>query len=97
MATYINIAPLQANLGGITSKGYIINKKGNSVTMKWGAIKSINRKFYWAGKNLPVSKTQTFATPEETIVYIKDKIRRRNNEDYKKLPPGKKILKYKQF
>jgi hypothetical protein len=95
MATFIKIKPQESNLSGIASKGYNIYRRGNKVFIKWGAIKSQSRKFYWAGPNLPQSKVAEFKTLKETLAFYKDKIRRINNQEYNKLPIGKKILKYK--
>lgn len=97
MATYINIAPHDYNLSGITSKGYIINRKGNTVYVQWGAIKSRNRKFYWAGPNLPQTTTRTFRSLDSALYYLDDKLRRIARQDYRKLPAGKRILKHKEF
>ena len=93
MATYIKIAPQETNLSGIASKGYMINRKGTTVFIKWGAIKSINRKFYWAGKKLPMTKKIIFENIEETISFTKNKIRKITKQEYKKLQRGKQILK----
>lgn len=95
MATYIKIKPQESNVSGITSKGYNIYRRGNKVFIKWGAIKSKSRKFYWAGQNLPQSIITEFKTLQETKVFYNDKIRKINREDYNKLPVGKKILKFK--
>lgn len=95
MATFIKIAPQETNLGGITSKGYIIYRKKRVVYIKWGAIKSIIRKFYWAGVKLPVERSTTFKTVDEANNYFDAKIRHIYRQDYKKLPVGKKILKNK--
>lgn len=96
MPKYIKIAPQESNLNGITSKGYIINKRGVIVYIYWGAIRSISRKFYWAGANLPQTTVREFETPEEAMVFYKDKIRRINNEEYYQLPKGVPILKLKK-
>lgn len=95
MATYIKIAPQETNLGGIASKGYVIYRKQRIVNIKWGAIKSIIRKFYWAGINLPVERSTSFRTIEEAKNYFDEKIRRINRQEYKKLPAGKRIMKNK--
>jgi len=93
MPTYILIAPLKKNLSGITSKGYIILRKGNSVTVKYGPINSKTRKFYWAGKRMPTILTKNFKTKDKAILYYNSKIRMVESEEYKKLPTGKRILK----
>jgi len=89
MATFIKIAPYDQNMSGITSKGYMINRKGRTVYIQWGAIKSKSRKFYWAGPNLPQTKTTTFKTLTETMFYLEDKLRRNKRQDYHKLPAGR--------
>lgn len=95
MATYIKIAPQDSNRGGIASKGYQIYRRSGRVTIKWGAIISVSRKFYWAGKRLPQIKIIAFKSLKEATSYWVDKIGRIKRQDYKKLPAGKKILKYK--
>jgi hypothetical protein len=96
MPKYIKIAPQESNLNGITSKGYIINKRGVKVYIYWGAIKSISRKFYWTGTNLPQTTVREFETLDEAMVFYKDKIRRINKQEYKQLPKGVTILKFRK-
>jgi len=96
MPTFIKIGPLKKNLCGITSRGYVISRKGKIVLIKYGPINSNNRKFYWTGKKLPRLVPKEFSTINEAIKFYNSKIRMVNNEDYRKLPPGKKILKFKK-
>jgi hypothetical protein len=95
MPTFVRISAHEGNLGGITSKGYWIYKRRLVVSIKWGAIKSISRKFYWAGENLPQTKVTEFESADEALRYYNDKLRRIRNEQYSLLPKGKNILKNK--
>jgi hypothetical protein len=96
MPTFIKIAPQRSNQSGITSKGSIICRTGKTVIMKWGAIVSINRKFYWAGHNLPQVKHRKFRTIVEAENHKNERILRRSNKNYQRLPSGQSILKYKK-
>lgn len=93
MAYYIKIAPQESNSGGITSKGYVIYRRGLMVYLKWGAIKSKNRRFYWAGENLPQEKDVPFKTVPKLNNFFDQKTRHLSRQEYNKLPIGKKIFK----
>jgi len=97
MPTYIKISPLKTNLCGIASRGYVINRRDNTVFVKYGAINSNIRKFYWAGRRLPNLVPKKFRTIEAAKKFYKSKIRMVERESYIKLPPGKRILKWKEM
>ncbi len=97
MPTYIKIAPLKTNLCGIASRGYVINRREKIVFVKYGAINSNIRKFYWAGRRLPNLVPKKFRSIEAAKKFYKSKIRQIEGESYIKLPPGKKILKFKDL
>jgi len=93
MPTFIKIGPLKRNLSGITSKGYVMYRKLNIVYIKFGPINSETRRFYWAGKVMPTSIKRKFRTNEKAIIFYKNRINEMIRDDYKKLPPGKNIMK----
>jgi len=97
MATYFKIAPYNRNLGGITSKGYVITMKPRAVIVKWGSIKSISRKFYWAGRRLPQVKTIKFRTTLQAKQYYQEKVKDKISGGYLKMPRGKRIMKFKDL
>lgn len=93
MPVYIKISRQDENLSGVTSKGYLVERKGKTVLLQWGAIISKNRKFYWAGKNLPQSKIVKCKSILAAEAFKREKIVRRNKEKYSKLQPGHRIFK----
>ena len=95
MPVFIKIIRQDENVSGVTSKASVIIRKGKTVLLQWGAIISKNRKFYWAGKNLPQSKAVVFKSIIEADAFKREKIMRRNNERYTKLQPGQRIYKNK--
>lgn len=97
MPTFIKIGPLDKNLCGITSRGYLITRKEKTVFIKYGPINARLRKFYWGGRNLPTPVIKKFRTVERAKIYYKNRIKIVNSDDYRKLPPGKRILKWKDM
>jgi len=97
MPTFIKIGPLEKNLCGITSRGYIISRKGNTVFIHYGSINCFLRKFYWAGRYLPTPVTKKFRRKELAVKYYNDRLNAVEKEEYIRLPPGKKILKFKEL
>ena len=93
MPVYIKISRQDQNQSGVTSKGSVIERKGKTVILQWGAIISKNRKFFWAGKNLPQSTIVKCKSILEAEAFKREKIMRRNNENYSKLQPGSRIYK----
>ena len=94
MPVFIKIAPQSSNLSGITSKGYELTLKGRSVTMKWGQIKSVKRRFYWAGEHLPQVKIKVLKSKELAVRYYDSRLNEKKRRGYHKLPTGKRILKH---
>lgn len=93
MPVFIKIGRDDRLAGGITSQASIIIRKGKSVLLQWGAIISINRKFYWAGPNLPCQKINRFSSIEDAEKFKREKILRRNRGGFQKLDSNKKIHK----
>ncbi len=91
MPTFIQIGRHDGNLSGNTFKGYFISRTSKSVTVKFGAIHSVNRKYYWAGHNLPIVKVRKFKTEKEAIGLYNDRMRRRRKEGYSQLRSDTRI------
>ncbi len=97
MPYFVLVGRDDKNLSGNTSKGYFIRRSGNVVTVDFGAIHCRNRKYYWAGHNLPIRKTRKFKTEEEAIWLYKDRTRRRKTEGYSQLRSDARIYSYSRF
>jgi len=93
MPVYIKINRQDWNLSGVTSKGSIIERKGKSVYLKWGAVVVHGRKYYWAGPNLPQSKVLKFRSIVKAEEYKHERTLRRGNHGYTKQKPGVRIYK----
>jgi hypothetical protein len=92
MPFFIKIARSDKNLCGTTSKGYYISKSGKNVTVKWGSIYSVKRKYYWAGSKLPCVKVRDdLRTQTAADQLYNDRVRRRVKEGYFKLRSDKRI------
>jgi hypothetical protein len=91
MERFIKIGPQASNLSGYTSKGYGIIIEGKRVTVEWGKIFKVDRKYYWAGYNLPVIKIRRFGSIKEAERFKAERLTRRNKEGYKRLPLGTNI------
>ena len=94
MPSFVQIGRFDKNLSGNTSKGYCISRSGKTVTVKFGAIHAINRKYYWAGRNLPNVKVSKLKTEDEAIWLYNDKTKRRNAEGYSKLRSDTRIYSF---
>jgi len=94
MPSFIKVGRHDENLGGNTSKGYFISRSNKIVTVKYGAIHAVNRKYYWAGRNLPNVKIRKFRTENEAIWLYKDRVRRRHTEGYSQLRSDIRIYTY---
>ena len=97
MPQFVQIGRHDGNLGGNTSKGYFLSRSGKSTTVKWGAIHSVNRKYYWAGKKLPNIRVRKFDTEEEAKQFYKDRLRRRLKEGYKQLRSDSHIYAFNKL
>ena len=92
MPFFIKIGKSYRNLCGTTSKGYFISKSGKIVTVKWGSVHAIKRKYYWAGSKLPCEKVRAdLKTQIEADQLYNDRVRIRLKEGYFKLRSDKRI------
>lgn len=94
MPSFVKIGRHDGNLSGNTSKGYFISRSRKMLTVKYGAIHSVNRKYYWAGPNLPNIVTPKFLSIEAAKNMYKAKIRDRDNEGYSKLRSDVRIYSF---
>jgi hypothetical protein len=85
MPFFVKIAYQAQNKSKITSKGYGIKRVGTIVIVMYGAIKSINRKFYWMGAKLPMVLEYKFKKVEEANHFKKIKIKEKINTGYSPL------------
>lgn len=93
MPVYIKIGRDDRRLNGITSQASVITRKGKTITLQWGAIISVNRKFYWAGPNLPCTKTNFYSSIADAEKFKRSKELRRLIKGFHKLDSNKRIHK----
>jgi hypothetical protein len=104
MSYFVSIGSIPGNASGVGARGYFLRRSGSKVIRKWGAIgmtRTRPRIFYWAGPNLPRTKTRHYGSPkraEHRIRTLKNQklLYSANHEwhNYTKHPVGKIILRY---
>jgi hypothetical protein len=85
MPYFTFIGRYDKNLSGNTSQGYFISRSAKAVTVKFGAVHVVNRKYYWGGRKLPMVKVRKFKTIEEAKWLYNDRVRRRLKTGFSKL------------
>ncbi len=82
------------NLSGNTSQGYYISRSGKVVTVKFGAIHCISRKYYWAGRKLPMVVIRKLKTEEQAIGLYKSRVKQKLKIGFKKLRSDNRIYSF---
>jgi len=93
VAKFLRVGVNDSNVGGYTSKAWIIRRIGSNAFLQWGSVEvrraGHGRRIYWTHQ--PQQKTLRFRSHEEAIGYVKRAIGRRVSHRYEELAESVRI------
>jgi class 3 adenylate cyclase len=93
VAKFLRVGVHDSNVGGYTSKAWMIRRIGLSALLKWGSVEvsraGHGRRIYWTRR--PQQKTLRFRTKGLAINYVRRAIARRVSHRYEELPESVQI------
>lgn len=100
MPYLVRVGLYKHNVSNTTCKGYFVGRSGKRVTVLYGPIDIVKRKYYWAGPNIPVKKVYRCTTEQEAgeVARSMVKAQLRPGEEsggYTRLPSNRRILSYR--
>jgi predicted DNA-binding WGR domain protein len=84
MKTFFYTGSNDANVSGMSSKVWKINRAGRTVTTWWGAINLVKRRIVRVG--VLQSKSRTFRTLDDAIAHEGERIRKKEAKGYETTP-----------